>query len=797
MSRGLRGVCQVLASLIVLPGAAATTVAAEPAKADVFQDRVYRDDTGEHRYAVFVPPGYTPDKKWPVILFLHGAGERGRDGRAMLDVGLGPVVRRHPERFPAIIVFPQVESVQDRILTAWSPDRPDGARALKILEDVESRFAIDPSHRILTGWSMGGYGVWRLAAATPAGFWSAVLPLAGGAPAEIAAAIPDKTPLWTIHGGRDRIVLEKEMTTAVDAARAAGRSVHSTVLPDVGHDVWKVAYSKPEVVQWMFDPSNVEPASVMWSDEEIKRLTEENPADERPFVARSIISRAVAVRITNEAFREVARGIPSAVAPDRLRGNVADIEQELQYGGETIRASITGIQWTTELDHVEIHAATAEKLEVRVGLKNLTLQAAGGTIQGGPYRATCGPFAIRIGCWRPVIVDVATRPTDIDGVIRFRQREIQFQIPDDNWIVEEPGDATASGPGLTPELVKTGVVGGMYQAKARVEDSVRELIPPLIDRIEERLQVVPPGSFASVLWPLPTIPPPIRLRAEAIRTDRDGISATIAVVVGATDDQTSTAQPTTIDTVAGIDESGASGVSIGVSPSVITSLAEAFRESNEATIDVLDAPEPEFARLADPELLMAAAPDLARLRDTHDFRTQFRLAEPFSLQLLPAVADGRGLALDVDAPGLLLTTSARKKRETGPWTPCVEFPFSLKQSLHVSLQDSLGTGRPVEVRWGADSQLTGSGRFAPGYEPKDSTLHAETVLATFRSAWTKWTTTMTATSEVDDLAVGDSRLHLDRLPIRSDRVWLQFTPTQTPAATDTRRVGPRAFSGRE
>src|SRR5688572_26200933 len=102
-----------------------------------FQDCVFTDADGPHRYAVFVPPGYDAAKRWPVILFLHGAGERGTDGRKQLTVGLGPIVERYPDKFPAVIVFPQVEETDERILTAWSPENPDGRRALEILSDVE------------------------------------------------------------------------------------------------------------------------------------------------------------------------------------------------------------------------------------------------------------------------------------------------------------------------------------------------------------------------------------------------------------------------------------------------------------------------------------------------------------------------------------------------------------------------------------------------------------------------------------------------------------------------------------
>jgi len=143
-------------------------------------DRVYRDADGQHKYVVFVPDDYTPEKAWPVILFLHGAGERGTDGKAQTRVGLGPAVKARQDTFSFLAVFPQCEDTKGRILTAWSPESPDGKRALKILAQVEKEFRIDKDRQILTGWSMGGYGACRLAAASPER-WAAVVPLAGGA----------------------------------------------------------------------------------------------------------------------------------------------------------------------------------------------------------------------------------------------------------------------------------------------------------------------------------------------------------------------------------------------------------------------------------------------------------------------------------------------------------------------------------------------------------------------------------------------------------------------------------------
>lgn len=173
-----------------------------------FVNRVFHDDAGDHKYVVFVPKAYTPTKNWPVILFLHGAGERGTDGLLQTTVGLGPYVAKQADTFPFLVVFPQCEDTRGRILTRWRPEEADGQRALKILEDVEKQYKVDPGHRSLVGWSMGGYGAFALGAADP-GRWNAVVALSGGGEAADAAKLKD-TPVWVFHGAKDIAVKVEE-----------------------------------------------------------------------------------------------------------------------------------------------------------------------------------------------------------------------------------------------------------------------------------------------------------------------------------------------------------------------------------------------------------------------------------------------------------------------------------------------------------------------------------------------------------------------------------------------------------
>ena len=202
---------------------------AAPAAADPIVTRTFTDADGDHRFGLYVPPGPAPAGGWPVVLFLHGAAERGTDGVAPTRVGLGAVVRARVadgRGFPAVAVFPQVEDPDGRILTAWQPTEPDGARALAILESVEAALPTDPARRLLTGWSMGAYGVAAQLAADPAR-WAAAVEVAGArtpdVPPEAIAAATATTPLWMVGGAKDRYVPFARTATLAGQDPGGGR----------------------------------------------------------------------------------------------------------------------------------------------------------------------------------------------------------------------------------------------------------------------------------------------------------------------------------------------------------------------------------------------------------------------------------------------------------------------------------------------------------------------------------------------------------------------------------------------
>jgi predicted peptidase len=229
-----------------------------------FLNRTVTVGAATYRYQVYVPTDWSKSKKWPVILFLHGAGERGEDGLIQTEVGLGTAVRRHKARFPCIVVFPQCRK------NVWWTDPAMEAQALKALEQTLKEFNGDPERVYLTGISMGGYGTWSIGAKYP-GKFAALAPVCGGirrpagvrtpseSPAEKAGGDPyaataqkiGKTPVWVFHGEADPTVPVTESRKMVDALKAVGGNVKYSEYEGVKHNSWDKAYAEPEFLPWL------------------------------------------------------------------------------------------------------------------------------------------------------------------------------------------------------------------------------------------------------------------------------------------------------------------------------------------------------------------------------------------------------------------------------------------------------------------------------------------------------------------------------------------------------------------
>lgn len=215
-------------------------------------------------YVVYVPRDYDPSRAWPVILFLHGSGERGTDGWRETIHGVANTIRFEPVRIPAIVVFPQAPPE-----TRWL-DEPAGA-AMLALDRTIAEFHGDATRVYVTGLSMGGYGTLHLAMAHPNRFAAAVVvcggllphptttavrqsPLTmGGDPYAIAAGKLRDLPIWFFHGTDDPVIPVDESRHLVEALKSAGApDVHFTEYAGVGHGAWDRAYGEASMWTWLF-----------------------------------------------------------------------------------------------------------------------------------------------------------------------------------------------------------------------------------------------------------------------------------------------------------------------------------------------------------------------------------------------------------------------------------------------------------------------------------------------------------------------------------------------------------------
>ena len=215
------------------------------------EDESHIVQTVQVRYLLYLPESYgqDPQKQWPLILFLHGRGERGEDLELLKNHPL-PKILEEQASFPAIVVSPQLS-----LKKLWWSDMIDPLNVL--LDQVQAKYSIDTQRIYLTGLSMGGFGTWEFALRYPARF-AAIVPVSGGY-REGSRAIPENIcalkdiPIWVFHGGSDTIVPSFHSEILVEALQACGNDVRFTLYADAEHeDGFLQAYAEPELFPWLF-----------------------------------------------------------------------------------------------------------------------------------------------------------------------------------------------------------------------------------------------------------------------------------------------------------------------------------------------------------------------------------------------------------------------------------------------------------------------------------------------------------------------------------------------------------------
>jgi predicted peptidase len=190
------------------------------------------------KYWLYLPEGYQQQESWPLMLFLHGAGERGDDLQLVRKHG-PPKLVGEGKQFPFIIVSPQCPSGR-----WWQP-----MELATLLDEIVDRYRVDQDRIVVTGLSMGGYGTWDLAAYQPDRF-AALAPICGGSD-PIRAKYLAGIPVWVFHGRKDSVVPVERSEAMVEALKKADSPVKFTVYDEANHDSWTETYANPKLYEWL------------------------------------------------------------------------------------------------------------------------------------------------------------------------------------------------------------------------------------------------------------------------------------------------------------------------------------------------------------------------------------------------------------------------------------------------------------------------------------------------------------------------------------------------------------------
>jgi len=234
----------------------------QPAAADdplPLEKHVFEDGDQKLPYRLLKPLKVEDGKKYPLVIFLHGAGERGADNEKQLVHGVPQFATpENRKKYPCFLIAPQCPEGKKWVEVDWSADshtQPKdpgevGRLTLALIEKSIKDLPVDPKRVYVTGLSMGGYGTWDLVARRP-DLFAAAAPVCGGADEATAHKIK-AIPIWAFHGAKDTAVKPERSRNMIAALKKAGGKPKYTEYPDVGHNSWDNAYRDPVFFKWLF-----------------------------------------------------------------------------------------------------------------------------------------------------------------------------------------------------------------------------------------------------------------------------------------------------------------------------------------------------------------------------------------------------------------------------------------------------------------------------------------------------------------------------------------------------------------
>ena len=718
-----------------------------------FETRVFHDAAGEHPYALFVPAASIP-RPLPVVLFLHGAGEKGHDGHRQLIYGLPTALERFKD-FPAYVVIPQCEDVYGRHLLGWRGDGPDAKRALAILDEIILKEPINSQKQSLCGWSMGGYGVWSLASQYPQR-WNAVMVLAGGGtPSSVEPIANAKLPVWAIHGGRDALVPASAGQEMIDALIHASGQGTFTLLPDAGHECWRFGLANRESMNWLLNPTQPVP---QLSDEPLPAQSSIELMG--PFEPDIILPAALALRLGNDSLSVMASGIPEAVPETALQGDMPDIIREIPFGGETYRLSLTGLKYSVHLAKCELSGISGERFRVQFWLNPLLMSCQRAELHGRELLARSSDFRIVLGHDEAIPLTLEVRPEAIDSKLRLTVLRRQFEIPDGNWFIQRPEKIESFSPDIPETHLQTGLVGGLYQRRKEIEDQILEVIPGLLADLEQRLQQRNEEQLAYSIWPLPVLAPESRLMPGRIRTDRDGVSVELSLAAKFPVGNGASNAPRSVNLGQSIEIlNDGRQLKVDISWDIISALSGEYARTGAARVHLLDLPQQEFHQLADPTFMASLLPAGT---DGSNITGVLQLASPMTLSPEPEPLAPNARRMWLRADKVLV----RYVRSTRPGAEEEIAAYELKISQPLKLFWKIdATGLTGNVEWEAGAEIV-----AAGNTHNDAALRNA-----FTLAWTRWAASQAATPiNVPAFHIGSRQLIPSELILAPQHLGLIF-----------------------
>jgi len=255
--RNRQAFCFSLISTAILLQAASGSMAAD--FHDLYQPREFHAGDAKLLYRIMPPGEVESGKTYPLVVFFHGAGERGDDNTKQLVHGMADFASEANRRqYPCYVVAPQCPNNQQWVDTPWTldahamPEKPTPAMrlSLELIDSLRKELPVDPARIYVTGLSMGGFGAWDAIQRRP-NLFAAAAPVCGGGDAALAKSIAS-IPLWAFHGADDTVVKPRRSRDMIAALKTAGGSPRYTEYAGVGHNSWVATYRDPEFYAWLF-----------------------------------------------------------------------------------------------------------------------------------------------------------------------------------------------------------------------------------------------------------------------------------------------------------------------------------------------------------------------------------------------------------------------------------------------------------------------------------------------------------------------------------------------------------------